>query len=127
MDHSQLSQYSNSNSFNIQHSFQPSHSLQNLSYTKMHYLLPLSVTFLAFLSGSHAVQYTFSAYAPANHILDHLKVEAADFSFNLGLTSPATYCPEPPSICPPGNETVFYSPYGLVNPFFPLAVLPKPS
>ena len=87
-------------------------------------LLPVFATFLAFLEGAHAVQYTFSAYAPGNHILDHLKVEAGDFSFNLGLGNPATYCPEPPSVCPPGNETVFYSPYGLVNPFPLSAVLP---
>ncbi|MCJ1478925.1 hypothetical protein MMC13_007609 [Lambiella insularis] len=64
--------------------------------------------------------FTFTAYAPGDHIFDHLKVEAVDLSFTLGFTRPASYCPlADPSACPPGNETVFYNPSGLVSPTFP--------
>lgn len=79
----------------------------------MHGLLPRLASFLAFLSSTEATQYTYSAYAPGNHILDHLKVEAGGFAFNLGLAGPYTYCPITPSECPPGNETVFFNPGGL--------------
>ena len=89
------------------------------SWPSSRFLLPRNVTV------GDTGPYTLTASTKTKAFQNHLKVTALGLGFNIGLYMSATYCPEPPSLCPqPGNETVVYSSLQLsvevpvINPLY---------